>query len=106
MATVRRAVRVLAVATLAVLAGCGGSGAVDAGAPADTRGQVDAATGQTLVPTSTTFAPVGAPLTTLGRRSTTLPKVTVVDLQGGPDVDLSTFLPAEQPLLVWFWAPH
>lgn len=35
-----------------------------------------------------------------------LPTVTVWDLGGKQWVQLADFLPAERPVLVWFWAPH
>ncbi len=35
-----------------------------------------------------------------------LPPVTVWDVGAKEWVQLADFLPAERPLLVWFWAPH
>jgi hypothetical protein len=35
-----------------------------------------------------------------------LPAVTVWDLTADRWVQLKNFLPADRPLLVWFWAPH
>ncbi|MBT8214083.1 MAG: hypothetical protein KJP12_02585 [Acidimicrobiia bacterium] len=35
-----------------------------------------------------------------------LPAVEVLDVATGDTVDVSTFLPSDKPLLVWFWAPH
>jgi hypothetical protein len=35
-----------------------------------------------------------------------LPPVTVWDVSGKEWVQLANFLPAEKPVLVWFWAPH
>ena len=35
-----------------------------------------------------------------------LPQVTVWDVGEQEWVQLANFLPAEQPVLVWFWAPH
>ena len=35
-----------------------------------------------------------------------LPKVTVRNVGTGEWVQLANFLPAERPLLLWFWAPH
>ncbi len=35
----------------------------------------------------------------------TLPAVTVKDVAGGPDVNLTSLVPSNKLLLVWFWAP-
>ncbi|NNK91834.1 MAG: hypothetical protein HKO87_05320 [Acidimicrobiia bacterium] len=35
-----------------------------------------------------------------------LPAVEVLDVATGDSVDVSTLLPSDKPLLVWFWAPH
>jgi hypothetical protein len=35
-----------------------------------------------------------------------LPKVKVRDLASGQLVDLSTLLPGDKPLAIWFWAPY
>jgi ferric-dicitrate binding protein FerR (iron transport regulator) len=35
-----------------------------------------------------------------------LPEVDVLDVADGSTVQLGSLLPAEKPLLVWFWAPH
>lgn len=35
-----------------------------------------------------------------------LPKVNVVDIRSGGEVDLASLAPSDKPLLVWFWAPH
>jgi hypothetical protein len=35
-----------------------------------------------------------------------LPPVTVWDVGAKQWVQLANFLPAETPVLVWFWAPH
>lgn len=38
--------------------------------------------------------------------SVTLPRVEVVDVTADRPVELSSLLPADRPLLLWFWAPH
>ncbi|HEX5616733.1 MAG TPA: hypothetical protein VFZ83_16405 [Acidimicrobiia bacterium] len=48
-------------------------------------------------PTPTTVAPVG---------TSPLPVVDVLDVATGETVALAERLPADRPLLVWFWAPH
>ncbi len=35
-----------------------------------------------------------------------LPDVEVVDLATGDNVLLSSFAPADRPIVLWFWAPH
>jgi hypothetical protein len=35
-----------------------------------------------------------------------LPAVEVRDLGTGASADLAGLLPADRPLLIWFWAPH
>jgi hypothetical protein len=35
-----------------------------------------------------------------------LPDVTVRDVTAGTDVQLTSLIPASQPTLLWFWAPH
>lgn len=35
-----------------------------------------------------------------------LPEVTVWDIGAKDWVQFANFLPADKPLLVWFWAPH
>lgn len=35
-----------------------------------------------------------------------LPEVTVWDVGEKEWVQLANFLPADKPVLVWFWAPH
>ena len=35
-----------------------------------------------------------------------LPSVDVVNVATGATVNLASFAPADQPLVLWFWAPH
>jgi hypothetical protein len=35
-----------------------------------------------------------------------LPDVVVNDVGAGTEVSLQTLVPSEQPILLWFWAPH
>lgn len=35
-----------------------------------------------------------------------LPSVDVVNVATGASVNLASFAPADQPLVLWFWAPH
>jgi len=47
---------------------------------------------------------VAAPAPAAGK--SVLPDLAVDDVAAGSKVNLSSLAPAEQPLLVWFWAPH
>lgn len=40
------------------------------------------------------------------RASSPLPTIDVTDVTTGEPVDLAGLLPADQPVLVWMWAPH
>jgi hypothetical protein len=35
-----------------------------------------------------------------------LPAVSVLDLDAGDEVVLSSYLPADRPVLVWMWSPY
>lgn len=35
-----------------------------------------------------------------------VPEVAVLDVGTGDTVDLVSFVPAQRPILLWFWAPH
>jgi hypothetical protein len=35
-----------------------------------------------------------------------LPDVTMIDIVTGEEVSLSSFAPADTPIVLWFWAPH
>ncbi|NNC73910.1 MAG: hypothetical protein HKN93_00215 [Acidimicrobiia bacterium] len=51
-----------------------------------------------------TNSDTGAPQVVAGVGA--LPAVEVLDVATSDTVDVSTLLPADKPLLVWFWAPH
>jgi hypothetical protein len=38
--------------------------------------------------------------------ATGLPSVPVLDLTAGDEVVLSSYLPADRPVLVWMWSPY
>ncbi|MFM7537791.1 MAG: hypothetical protein ACKO91_18635 [Acidimicrobiales bacterium] len=42
----------------------------------------------------------------VGTAPSPLPDVEVLDVATGRPVRLATFVPADKPTLVWFWAPH
>lgn len=35
-----------------------------------------------------------------------VPELAVLDVATGDSVDLGGLIPAERPILLWFWAPH
>lgn len=91
------------IATIAVvgavtLAACGG------GAPADPVG----ADGVAVTTPALAEGPIpDLPVTPEAAAASPLPQVTVRRINGdGGFVQLKNELPADRPLLVWFWAPH
>lgn len=109
--TVRRALGVAVLSAL-VLAACGGGDDTDpvatddagaAAAPTTTVAPADEAGNGADSPPSTTTAPADdtEPVT-----PSPLPVVDVHDLETGELVPLAAELPADRPVLVWFWAPH
>ncbi len=35
-----------------------------------------------------------------------LPDLSVTDVESGSEVSLQSLVPADRPVLLWFWAPH
>ncbi len=35
-----------------------------------------------------------------------LPDLSVTDVESGSEVSLRSLVPADRPVLLWFWAPH
>ena len=96
-----------------VAAGCGGGGSeVDVGAADEvaappglttTLARPDPAVASTpATPTAPASGATAEPLTP----GSILPPVRLTDVRSGATVDLATLVPAQQPLLLWFWAPH
>ena len=108
----------LTVAALAVLVACGRSGPTETAATTVARDVVTASTALAARPSSTSAATAPATSATAGGPGTTaaevaaapkpspLPDVTVRNAATGQPVALAAQLPADRPLLVWFWAPH
>lgn len=46
------------------------------------------------------------PFTEAARDDSVVPKVAVLDVGTGDTVDLGSLVPAQRPILLWFWAPH
>lgn len=109
----------LAAAGLLVLGACGG-GSADPGAgagagaavtvttaPATSATTAARATTATAGPADTSAPTTGAsPSSGAPAAPSPLPDVTVLDAGTGADVALAGLLPADRPLLIWFWAPH
>mgnify|MGYP006269686655 CR=1 FL=1 len=97
----RRVVAALLAAGL-FAAGCSGDDDIETAVvnPATDAGAVTSAAGSdTTIPTGDTSGD------TSGGESP-LPRVRVRDLASGQLVDLSTLLPGDKPLAIWFWAPY
>lgn len=94
----------LAVTGLLVLGACGGSARTD-GAPVRAEGPTPAVESTAGGTASTTAAPGATPAAAPAAPSP-LPDVAVLDAGTGETVQLAALLPADRPLLVWFWAPH
>jgi hypothetical protein len=97
-----------AVALLLAAGGCG-DGELVSDAPG-VRGGTGTAAGQapavvsTTAPSNTAASPSEAPAP--DRSSSILPSVRMTDVRTGGSLDLVTLVPAERPVLLWFWAPH
>lgn len=110
MATSRTAGRWVALAAAALaLAACGGTpqASVDPGERPDlpvggtAAGTTEGSSGSTAAGTDP-----GAGTPASAAPEPVLPVVTVWDVGAKQWVQLADFLPADKPLLVWFWAPH
>ncbi|MDH4144646.1 MAG: hypothetical protein OEY23_05690 [Acidimicrobiia bacterium] len=47
-----------------------------------------------------------APAAAAAQGASPLPQVDVTEVATARTINLATLLPAEKPVLVWFWAPH
>ncbi len=73
-----------------LLSACGASGTANQASPTHTAPATPAASGPAVAQAAATI----------------LPAVQVKDVRTGTDVDLATLSPADEPTLVWAWAPH
>lgn len=60
----------------------------------------------TEAPATQAPAPEPATETAAPAQPSDLPSVDVVNVATGATVNLASFAPADQPLVLWFWAPH
>ena len=85
-------------------AACGDS--VDSPATAPTEAPAPAEAPATQAPATQAPAPETATESAAPAPESDLPSVELVDIATGATVNLASFAPAEQPLVLWFWAPH
>jgi hypothetical protein len=98
--TARRGARLAAAALVVTMPGaCGAAGSGSSNEAAST-GNAPSVTVTVTNPDGST----GAPPATTSR--SVLPDVIVRDVATGAEMPLASLVPAERPLLVWFWAPH
>lgn len=96
------------VAGALVLAACGGSGDADSSGSA-TPAAASGADGGTVRPALTTGGlDLGGPELHAASQITSnpLPDLVVDDVGRFKQVNLRNLFPAEQPVLLWMWAPH
>lgn len=94
-------IRVLAIVIFLALgaAACGDSR--DSGETAPTEVPLPTGVTATQVPAS------GQPTeSTAPTPASDLPSVDLVNVDTGATVNLAGFAPSDQPLVLWFWAPH
>jgi len=95
---------VVAVGLGLAVAACGSSSDVGAGDPGATT---TVAAGSAPEATSGPAATAGPPASAVPPASASiLPSVPLTDVRSGATVDLASLVPAQRPLLLWFWAPH
>lgn len=94
-------IRVLAFAACLALgaAACADSSDSPEAAPTGAPVSTEAPATQAPAPEPTTETAAPAP-------TSDLPSVELVDVATGATVNLASFAPADQPLVLWFWAPH
>ncbi len=97
----RPKIKVLAIAVGLALgaAACGDSSDGPETAPSEAPPPSEAPAAQTPAPEPATETDAPAP-------ASDLPSVELVDVATGASVNLASFAPADQPLVLWFWAPH
>jgi len=93
----------VAIALALGAAACGGGDDSPAGSPSVPTEA--AAPTQAPAPTEAPAAET-APESAAPAPASDLPSVEMVDVATGTTVNLASFAPAEQPLVLWFWAPH
>ncbi len=94
-------VKVLAIAVGLALtaAACGDSSDGPVTAPPEAPPPTEAPAAQAPAPEPATETDVPVP-------ASDLPSVELVNVATGASVNLASFAPADQPLVLWFWAPH
>ena len=97
----RSKIKVLAIAACLALTAvaCGDSTDGPETAPPEAPPPTEAPPAQAPAPEPTAETTAPAP-------ASDLPSVDLVDVGTGATVNLASFAPADQPLVLWFWAPH
>jgi len=101
-------VGILAITGGLLTAGCGGGQSERVSSTPESTARAPGTTSAAL-PTIGSPGPGPAPSAAAQAPATgksVLPDLAVDDVAAGSKVNLSSLVPAEQPLLVWFWAPH
>lgn len=94
-------IRVLAIVIFLALgaAACGDSVDSPEAAPAELSAPAEATAAQGPAPQQPAEGTAPTP-------ASDLPSVDVVNVATGATVNLAGFAPSDQPLVLWFWAPH
>lgn len=94
-------IKFLALAIVLALgaAACGDSADSPATAPTEAPAPTAAPATQAPAPEPATESAVPPP-------ASDLPSVDLVNVATGASVNLASFAPANQPIVLWFWAPH
>ncbi|WP_420620338.1 hypothetical protein [Candidatus Poriferisocius sp.] len=100
-AFVKSKIRVLALAACLTLGAAACADSSDGPEAAPTGAPVSTEASATLAP-----APEMATETAAPAPASDLPSVELVDVATGATVNLASFAPADQPFVLWFWAPH
>lgn len=89
-----------------VIAACGGGGGGETPFLA-TGGGGDTSGSQSSPSAPASVEPGGVPSSgDAASARNQLPDVTVIDVATGSEVNLRALVPADNPLVLWFWAPH
>jgi hypothetical protein len=101
MASIRHPRSAMLVAAIVILASCGpsSSGTTAEASASGTQSVADPA------PAGGSEAVMGPP-GAAGSVAAPFPDVVLTDVETGAEVDMAALLPADRPLLLWFWAPH
>lgn len=95
----------VAIASVVLVAGCG-SGGSDADGPGEVAAPDRPGATNPVVGAPPDAEPPDAEPGGTDPAASDLPAVDVRDVHTGATVDLASLVPADRPILLWFWAPH